>query len=233
MLGELTRDAVCRGLLHLWQPARGYRFNLDGILLGALGVTRAREPVIDVGAGAGVVGLYVAKVTGLPVILVERVSEVAQLARRNVDENGVHASVVAADFRALPFLDRSVQLVLCNPPYLAPGQGRSSPNVHKQLSRESLHGGAREVLVEAARVLRDDGEVALVTPGVVAAPAGLHRVMRMELVRSEGGPLERVLAVYAREPNVEAVTTRALHGADGRFAPWLDEILEGHVTRLE
>jgi len=231
MLGELTCDAVCRGLLRLWQPKSGYRFNLDGILLGAAASSlMADGPAVDVGAGAGIVGLLFARVTGRQVMLVERVPEIAALAQKNARENLLDVPVVMADFRALPLPGRSVRLLMCNPPYLTPGHGRSSPNPHRQLSREALHGGAVEALVEASRVLSDNGQAVIITPAPVSPPPGLFQSSQCILRRTAAGPVERVISLYARQPSTALVQTRALNNDDGTPGPWLHRLLEGDAT---
>ena len=55
---ETTRDTLLNGELVLWQPAKGngYRFNLDPIFLASF-VTLS-DTVIDLGAGCGVLGLF-------------------------------------------------------------------------------------------------------------------------------------------------------------------------------
>src|SRR5262245_55763877 len=54
----VTQDALFDGALTLFQPARGYRVNIDALLLAAFAARgrRARR-AIDLGAGVGAVGL--------------------------------------------------------------------------------------------------------------------------------------------------------------------------------
>ncbi|MEW5852499.1 MAG: methyltransferase [Myxococcota bacterium] len=233
---DLTRDGVCRGFLQLWQPRRGYRYNLDSVLLGALAAGVVRDGlVLDVGAGSGIVGLYVGKASGARVVLVERQAAWIPVLRRNVVENGVTAEVVRADFRELPLRDHSVALLTCNPPFTTPGTGRPSPLGHKQLSRHAAHGGAQEVLDEADRVLAPDGVQIMVLPLVVAQrlqPRSLHLQRRILLSAQAGAPPDRALTVHTRQPATPQEETRAVHDPQGRFASWVEEILEGRARVL-
>src|SRR5262245_60590999 len=139
---EVTQDALFAGALSLRQPARGsgYRVNVDAILLAAFaaGVLDASSSnrrhssarhAVDLGAGVGAVGLSLLHFgAARRVTLVEIDGGLAQLASANAQDNGwpdrVH--VVHADVRkASSELRAQADLVVCNPPYVAPGRGRA------------------------------------------------------------------------------------------------------------
>ena len=90
-----TEDLFLGGALKIRQPRNGYRAGTDAVLLAALiGSESAAGPVLDAGAGVGVVGLCVAaRFPKASVVLVEREPHLAALARRNVDGNGLTARV--------------------------------------------------------------------------------------------------------------------------------------------
>lgn len=229
-LGPLSRDGICRGFLHLWQPRQGYRFNLDSVLLAALCVEHAPGGlVVDAGAGSGIMGLYVAKSLGNPVLLTELQAPVAALAHLNAAENAqprVH--VVQADFRRLPVRDSSVSALLCNPPYAIPGTGKVSPSAFKRLSKEAVHGGAQEVLQEAERVLSHDGELFMVTPAQTAANLRSQVLQRHRLIwlsAQPGGRPDRAMMVYGRRDLPTREEHRAVHQGKA-FADWVDTVLE-------
>jgi len=116
----LTRDAVLGGRLMLWQPARGYRFGMDAILLAAAVPARSGQRALDLGCGVGAAVLALgARVPGLALTGVEVQADYAALARQNAAENDLPLNVVQADLRALPAPLRQAQFdhVLMNPPY--------------------------------------------------------------------------------------------------------------------
>lgn len=133
---KTSRDAVFSGALTIVQPARGdgYRVNVDALLLAHFAAQgRARRPparlAMDLGAGVGAVGLALLHLGAAErVILVEADSPLAALAARNVTENrrdGV-ASVREGDALAAATAEKGrADLVVCNPPYLAPGRGNA------------------------------------------------------------------------------------------------------------
>ena len=89
-----TEDLFLGGALKIRQPRNGYRAGTDAVLLAALIGSDPTGPVLDAGAGVGVVGLCVAaRFPKASVVLVEREPHLAALARRNVDDNGLTARV--------------------------------------------------------------------------------------------------------------------------------------------
>src|SRR5258705_2226105 len=57
MGAEVSQDAVLGGRLLLKQPRRGHRVGHDAILLAAACPARARDRVVDLGAGVGAAGV--------------------------------------------------------------------------------------------------------------------------------------------------------------------------------
>src|SRR6476646_3131724 len=96
MSGEVTADAVLGGRLLLKQPRRGHRVGHDAILLAAACPARAREGVVDVGAGVGAAGLAVAQdVDVCRGTLVATDARVAALAAQTAHAHGLAARVTA------------------------------------------------------------------------------------------------------------------------------------------
>ncbi len=129
-----TLDAVLGGRLLLRQPRRGPRAGLDAVFLGqAFSVLQG--PVLDVGAGCGVVGLAVAARAAVEVTALEIAPELAALVTTNAAANGlservrvVNADALApiATLSAHALHANSFAVVLCNPPFAVAGDGRPS-----------------------------------------------------------------------------------------------------------
>ena len=156
-----------RGRLTLWQPRDGYRFSLDPLLL----VDFVRPPygrVVDFCAGCGVVGLgLVSRDAGATASLVELQPRLAQLARRNADDNalGARVTVVAGDLRgALPDAGASFDVAVANPPYRALDEGPASPDEEVAIAQHELRVTVGEVAAAMRRVLVPAGRAALVYP---------------------------------------------------------------------
>ena len=128
---EITEDAVLGERLRIRQPARGYRVNIDTLLLAAAlpEYSLGDGPVVEVGCGVGAALLAVAKGCGAPrrFVGIERDPLYARLARENVALNGLEGCVEVIEGDALnPPQDLGqFARVFFNPPYDDPGAGRA------------------------------------------------------------------------------------------------------------
>lgn len=146
---ETTTDALFGGALVLRQPRRGYRVNVDALLLAAFAVeSRTYRLAIDLGAGVGAVGLALGFSGSVKrVVLLEREPELVALARENLSANALLGDAELQDFErsGLPFgLRQRAELVVCNPPFFPPSRG--TPSTRARTARS----GALEPFVRAA-----------------------------------------------------------------------------------
>jgi tRNA1(Val) A37 N6-methylase TrmN6 len=167
-----SEDAVLGGRLRLRQFRHGHRFGHDAILLAAACPGRAGERAVDLGAGVGAAGLALAaRIEGIRVTLVEVDPQLAALARKNAELNGLAARVDIANldvtasarvFAAAGLAPESQMRVLMNPPFNDPIRQRASPDERLR----SAHIGPRGTLAAwaraAARLLRPSGTLALI-----------------------------------------------------------------------
>ncbi|WP_390406739.1 tRNA1(Val) (adenine(37)-N6)-methyltransferase [Lacticaseibacillus jixiensis] len=139
-----------------------FAFSLDAVLLADFAEIKPRSRVVDLAAGNGAVGLFVAKRTSNQVTLIELQARLADMAQRSVALNGftnvdVHqldlkdaATVVAKD---------SVDVVTCNPPYFKVASGHvTNPNDHLALARHELTTNFQIVAETAAGLLKYQGK---------------------------------------------------------------------------
>ncbi|HEY6556494.1 MAG TPA: methyltransferase [Polyangiaceae bacterium] len=136
---ELTHDALFGGAVEFWQPTRGYRVNIDSILLAAFAAQRPPTTTLDLGAGVGAVTLALNHLGAVARgVLVECEPDLARLAERNLRDAALDASVLVLDLaqHALPQeLQAEVDLVVCNPPFFEPGQVRPPLNGAERRAR--------------------------------------------------------------------------------------------------
>ncbi|HEY8039326.1 MAG TPA: methyltransferase [Polyangiaceae bacterium] len=151
---EATQDALFGGSVVLFQPPRGagYRTNVDALLLAGFATGPKGAPLaFDLGAGVGAVGLALLRLGAAKrVVFVEIDEQPAAMARRNLDANGwtERGEVVRGDVRDVARSRRGeATLVVCNPPYVAPGRGRVP------LAQARARSGELSTFVEAARQL--------------------------------------------------------------------------------
>jgi tRNA1Val (adenine37-N6)-methyltransferase len=146
-----SRDALFGGRLVLEQPARGegYRTNVDALLLAAFAARGPRARLaVDLGAGTGAVGLSLLHFDAAERIVLVDIDPVASAAARaNLEANGWEGRgvVLSCDAGHLP--STRGDLVVCNPPYVAPGRGR----LPKRPETARARCGELSLFVRAAR----------------------------------------------------------------------------------
>jgi tRNA1(Val) A37 N6-methylase TrmN6 len=205
------------GRLLLAQNQRGHRAGTDAALLAAATPRDVDGFILDVGAGAGAVGLSAALLApAARVGLIEFESLACELARENIARNGLgdRAQVFEADLfdaearRAAGLVPEAAQVVLTNPPFFQRGSVRVTPDPRKALA----HVGAAP-LEDWARAC-----LALLAPGGIFAM--IHRADALAeclaaLAQRIGGIA--LLPIAPREG--EAATRILLCGVKGSKAP--------------
>jgi tRNA1(Val) A37 N6-methylase TrmN6 len=208
---QMSDDLFLGGALTIRQPRNGFRAGTVAVLLAALITpeTVAAGPVIDVGAGVGVVGLCVAaRCPAAHVTLIERDPQLAGLASGNVDRNGLRdrVTVVETDItRATLALERAeiesetFAVVLANPPYhddrRSTAAGSLLKTVSHQMPEDGLEGWARFM----CRMAAPGGRVAMIhkadaLPRILSAFEGRFGSMAVLPIYSRAGePAIRVI----------------------------------------
>ena len=220
---EATADALFGGSLVLFQPLRGagYRTNVDALLLAwfaaapvpvpslpdgltpAPPTSRPVRTVFDLGAGVGAVGLALLRLgAAMRVVFVEIDEQPAAMARRNLDANGWadRGEVVHGDVSDVARSRRGeATLVVCNPPYTAPGRG-NMPVAEARARCGDLGAfvhAARQVAGRRARVCFVYRAQELGTLLASLAGEGLY-AKRMRFVHGTRDAPARVVLVEAR-----------------------------------
>lgn len=125
---ETTEDVLLNGRIRIRQPARGYRVNVDTMLLAAAVEVRDGARYLEAGCGVGAALLTLAiRNENVSLVGVERDQNIASISRENVAANAMthRIEIVTGDV-----LDRTVQLgvfegVYVNPPFDNEGAGRA------------------------------------------------------------------------------------------------------------
>lgn len=225
--------------MRIRQPARGYRVNVDTILLAAAVEAGVGDRLLEAGCGVGAAVLAAAsRAPGARFVGVERDPAVAALARQNVAANGLAEAVEIVEGDVL---DRAVagggfDGVFFNPPFDEEGEGRP-PAEHRRhahvaeaplrtwvgaLADRLTGGGALTVIHRAAKL-----------PEILASLEGrLGGVEALPIRPRAGEPAKRVL-VRARKGSRAPFRLYAgvdLHDASGgKYAPRIEAIMRGET----
>ncbi|WP_294532894.1 methyltransferase [uncultured Rhodoblastus sp.] len=233
-------DRLFDGRLILHQAASGHRIGTDAILLSAGAPALPRGLIVDVGAGAGAVGLALAQINlRAEVVLLEKNSRAADLARKNVTANGLadRVRVVEADLfdaaaRKIEGLVEAADLVVTNPPFLNIDQSRPSPDADRAMAHVLDEGGIEKWL---------RASLALLKPGGIFV--AIHRADALDALLASlkgrlGGP--EILPIFPKQgEKASRLILRGskgaktppslrqglvLHGEDGSFTPQAEDI---------
>ena len=242
-----SEDALFGGRVRFFQPApgRGYRANVDAILLAAFSTraNRVARLAIDLGAGAGAVGLSLLyRGTAERVAFVERDQVLASLCRRNLEANRLapRGSVYAGDLeRTLasiaPELVHAADLVVANPPYVAPHRdARARTEARTSARRLARHGELLPFLRAAVDALGRRGRFCLCYPAhallevtTQARQTGLEP-KRIRFVHGRAGRPARIALVELSRAKAGGLVVEpplVETGDDGRQAPELASLL--------
>lgn len=216
------------GNYRIVQDTELYRFTSDSVLLARFVKAKAGEQVADFCAGCGIVGLhFFAENTGIRhVTLFELQKEMAELARRTVELNGLYDLFTVENIAVQdipPRYTEAFSLILCNPPYEKGGFENADPK--KAVCRKELMLPLEELAAAAARCLKFGGRFALVHRADRLAElfctlhaAGLEP-KKLQLVSGKEGAkpyLALVMAKKGGKSGLEVLPTLANTAAAGR-----------------
>lgn len=236
---ELTEDTLLDGRIRIRQPARGYRVNVDTLLLAAAVEAPSGARLMEAGCGVGAALIAVAaRSENTELLGVERDRNIAAIARENVALNAMpqRIQIVTGDA-----LDRGANWgvfagVFLNPPFdredevRAPAEARR----HAHITELSLHrwvgaladrlsGGAALTLIHRAAK----------TPELLAAFEG--RLGGVELIPIRPYAEAPAKRIIARARKGSRAPLRLLKGYDlhdrsgAKFTPEIEAVLRGEA----
>jgi len=162
-----TVDTFLNGKLRIIQSQRGYRFSVDALLLAEFVLIKDEDFVIDLGAGTGIISLFLAVKRKVGFIVgIELQKELASQAQRNVALNELERkiAIIQGDLRHLPLARKFADVVVCNPPYRQQRSGRINPDESKAIARHEIAASLDAILAAAKALLKPGGRLTLIYP---------------------------------------------------------------------
>ncbi|MFW6334474.1 MAG: tRNA1(Val) (adenine(37)-N6)-methyltransferase [Desulfosalsimonas sp.] len=167
---HLTSDTFFNGRISIKQPASGYRFSIDAVILGNLAEVSAKDRVLDIGTGCGVIPLILrCRHPGLGHVFgAEIQEELAQAASQNAADNRMNdqITILRKDIRSITPKDTAgrVDAVVCNPPHFAEKTGRINPDSQRAMARHEIAMTLSDLASAASGMLPAGGKLALIYP---------------------------------------------------------------------
>jgi tRNA1Val (adenine37-N6)-methyltransferase len=240
-----TRDTILSGALTILQPAAGYRFSIDSILLGNFAKPRMSDRVLDLGCGCGVIAAMIAIMRRPRTIVgIELQPELVELARHNATLNQLaNMSVIEGNLRdrKIPGVDAGTfDYIVANPPYRAARDGHESPHLGRRIARGDGGASLRDFVGAARRYATGDGKIAIIFTAIrtaeLIAELKAHALepKRMRLVHPYADDVASVVMVEARKGGGVEVKIEAplvLWERPGQYSAEARSILNGDEAR--
>lgn len=188
---KYTVDAIPGYELLLTQPAKGYRFSTDSLLLADFVVQtrptptppsnrifeitdppkhdQALQTILDIGTGCGILAILLAhRLPHYRAIGIEVQDRLARLAQKNIGINRLsdRVTIIHRDIIEFCTSDPSFKVgtIVSNPPYKKTGSGRLNPDPEKAIARHEIRLTIETVCRAAQQLLIDHGSFFLVYP---------------------------------------------------------------------
>lgn len=237
-------DALYSLNIRLIQSSQVFCFSLDAVLLAHFirPNLRHRLLTVDLCAGNGAVGMFIHQKTGGHLVEVELQPEVADMAKRSVQLNGLidRYQVIAGDVKEVyQWVPKgSADQVLCNPPYFpVTAASRKNPNCHLAIARHEIAIDLETVVDRMSGLLKMNGRGYLVhrpdrLPEILACLTN-HRLApkRIQFIYPKAGSESNMVLIEAtkdgRPGGCRIVSPVIVHHQNGEYTPQIKEMLYG------
>lgn len=167
LYSDETWDDLLRDQMGVIQPASGYRFTMDAVLLAHFAAQLPGNRVLDLGTGCGIIALLLA--SRLPDALITGVEiqpEQADRAQRSVFANRLEdrIKIIQGDLKSPDLLPGNFSLITMNPPFFPYGRGKLPTQKSIAISRHEIECTLKDVFGAVKRWLTPEGRFCLVLP---------------------------------------------------------------------
>ncbi|MGM0403569.1 MAG: tRNA1(Val) (adenine(37)-N6)-methyltransferase [Thermodesulfobacteriota bacterium] len=185
-MSDVTKDSLFNDRIMIAQPASGYRFSIDAVLLANAAAFIDAGRVCDIGTGCGIIPLVMAyrnpDISGIYGIEIQK--HLAEIATGNVVQNRMadRITIVCKDVKNMGADDIKgpVDLIVCNPPHYEQSAARVNPRSEKALARHEITLRLPDLLSAAARLLTAGGRLMMIYPAS-RTPEVLSRMRHQQI----------------------------------------------------
>lgn len=227
--------------IRIIQSRNVFAFSLDAVLLAAFATVKKTSRVVDLAAGNGAVGLFIARRTQNQVTMVELQPRLADMAARSVQLNDLaNVDVHQRDLKEASEVVRkdSVDVVTCNPPYFKVSPAaKTNPNDHLALARHELTTDFKTVCETAAGLLKYQGKAFFVhrpdrleelLATMTAADLAPKRVRFIHPKADREANMVLLEGIRSGKPaGMRILPPLVVYGADGQYGDEVQHLLYG------
>ena len=230
--GERIEDLQYKDL-RIIQSDKGFRFGTDSVLLAGFARVGAKDRVVDLGSGTGVIAILLEARTGAKLTAIEIQAVQCGMARRSVEMNRQPIEVIEGDMRSVhEQIGRGVfDAAVCNPPYYpasAGGISRKGEGVFEGAATHELYCTLEEVAKSASRLIKFGGKLFICCPAERLSEAfceltraGIEpKRLRLVAARLDKAPyLAMIEAKKGGSPGLIVEKQLTVYDADGAYTP--------------
>ncbi len=253
LLADERVDQLYSQDIQIIQSSQVFSFSLDAVLLANFAKAPAspKGKLVDLCAGNGAVGLFMAPRTRGKIAMVELQPRLADMAQRSVvlndlaDKVTVYNQDLAIITEQIP--KDSIDVVTCNPPYFSDlPDSKKNPNNYLAIARHEIATTLNTVLATTSDLLKMNGKayfvhrpdrlvelLALMTANRLAAK-------RLQFVYPKAGRDANIVLVEAIKDGkatglkiLPPIMTYDDHGDHGEYSPIIHKMLYGESTTNE
>lgn len=164
---ETLEDLQLNNLYIIQKKESSFRFGMDAVILAGFAKAGPGDTVVDLGTGTGIIAILMsAKTKADKIIGIEIQPDIADMARRSVEGNGLasRVSIEVMDIKeaASRLPAGRIDVVVANPPYTKCGGGLVNPSESRAISRHEILCTLGDVVKAASMLLRNHGEFYMV-----------------------------------------------------------------------
>ncbi len=155
-----TVDTILKSKINICQPAKGYRFNADSVLLAKfVKPANFAVDVLDIGAGSGVISVLLRYLYSFELIdAIEINPYMYECLVKTIDMNNMNRYInpIFADLRTFKITKR-YDIIVSNPPYRSSKMGRLCANADENSARFSESLNLDDILSFSRSYLKNKG----------------------------------------------------------------------------
>ncbi len=162
-------NSAPRSKLELFQPDKGYRYNIDSMLISRFCNFKPGELVCDLGTGVGLIGILALTRGGVKKVFgVEVQQELADYAEKNISHFSLESQfeLIVTNWKEIKkhLAPKSVDVVVSNPPYRKSSTGKIPKQSSKAIAKNEILGSLEDLLKAALYLMKPKARLLLIYP---------------------------------------------------------------------